>query len=473
MMRLLLLLVLLASPALAGNFIGGTIKGGQAGVASDGGGGGASVLTNLPIANVFDTYDPICDPAEASGSTENAPYAFANGIRFCDGFEDAAYIVQGQAGLTNALSDYWSHPSASGGAAAQPIIEPDPDATANDGHGGVIGSYTMCNYNAAGSWSASYANFGAAGTPCAASMGWQDRESGNADPDGSSNQNRAAGYHNVTVDGTVNRAIAAGLTHFSIRFYIKFVGVTSLRCFDAENTSDPRWDSRWQDGGGTAGANSGTPADGTCPHTFVARGSNGYKGIELCPDPLSSCAPNGLGVGQWSTWDGTEAYLPPGGNLPDDVSIHFNLSGSGNNLQHDQCVGVQPGRTCGSANIYNGGSPSSPAAKLHWFNTQDRWIAVELVYNAIDSTGMAEIYMNDCGPTGLDCAGQAQTLWSGVYNQNFAFVGTPSGSKFQGFYFNFWGRGQTGEIQYDELVVKDRSCSGCDTNIGWAPNRVP
>lgn len=393
--------------------------------------GGGATLFDDDDYNVFATHDPKCGPALV-GSTSGK-----NGVRYCDGFEDARFYYP--ASNPSAATKFYSFSSTG-----------NPHSGTSDGHGGTTLNFTRCN---TGTHDAAWANFGAAGTDCTATLHWTDNPQGNADPDGSGFRWLNINHVLMTNMGTAGSPASVGTVNFSFRFYIKFVGDSAVNCFDAESTSGSN-----QPPAGYPGPTDGNSDDGVCPNPFRLRGSNGFKGWEFQADTSGS----GLGLKQWSTWSGAEP-------LVHGTYTHgFNWGFGPTQAYVDAGCDGSPMEGCG---IGNGDMEAADPGYLDWFEMQDEWIAVELVARQVDGVGKLEWYQDNCGGDGLGCSSASQTLLVGLYDLDLEFTDPDYLNGVIGLWLNFWARGRTGEIQFDQLVFRDRSCGvDCDQNIGWMDN---
>lgn len=366
--------------------------------------------------NIFATFDPLCDTTSPGA-----------GIVFCDGFEDGDWFSAGcEETGSSAACDYY-HTSAG-------TPRPDP------ANGVVTGAndYTMCNY---GTIDPDVADFGAAGTPCTGSKGWVDRASGAESTGGIMD---AAHWMFVSAPGTI---ASSGSDHYSFRFYIKFAGATSAKCTGA----------------------SGSPPCSSYP--FALRGPNGFKGMEFIEGPA---AIGGLGLFAFNTWAGGTYPLNDDSNFNLDYgwAQGANYTSSGAALCDDP-----PGGSCWARNPSNfAGDSSASGYSFDYMNPTylDQWIAVEIETHAIDGSGLQRIWMQPCGKDGLGCSSsddQSLVLYAERTGLDLNINGGRDDPR--GVWINFWARGQTGEIQIDEMVYKDRSCGGCDSNIGWMDNITP
>lgn len=371
--------------------------------------GWAQTLYNDPTKNIFDTYDPICDGTDAS-------------ITFCDGFEDGVWIDAtlnaGCPGGTDqdtcacwtsnekAVNDYWAF--AAGGSIGPYNCE---DANAQ----GTSFSWAHCN---ASSTDPDTADFGAAGTPCTGSMAWNGTRT-------------TYGTHNMHTDHRI--LIASGdplnvhptdlLTHYSVRFYFKESGVTSMMC---DCNSDGSWD-----------CDRTSKPSTQCP-AFAARpgGSNGYKQIELGKNNSGGIQGSISGTAGWggSFGFGTSSCSP----FP---SCRVGVDGT--EFDHDAL--------------------------------RDHWIFMELEQKHASGVGQTDghvrIWMDDCGKDGTECSG-TPTLRAECLNAE-NYTGSSCADGFNFIWNNWWsGDGGTGnyrgEVQTDEFVVRDREVT--DEDIGFAPN---
>lgn len=392
-----------------------------------GGGGEASILNN-EAENIFDIYGlpgSLCDPAETP----------ANGITFCEGAEDGEWFPDGSGDSCGAGCDYYSKAG---------FIPDDPAA------GSVTGAnaYTMCN---TGTIDPDVADFGAAGTPCTLTKGWVDRATNTQSVGG-----RVDGFHTLINAGTAGTFDSAGTSHWSMRFYIKFAGATTARC----------------------GTDTGADAGSSCspPPAFIQRGPNGPKGMVW--QNVTSYS-GGLGLQSLDIWNAGGTYSgseeSPGNNW--NINAGWNdgspLTTEGERLEDN---GNPPDGVTYSAN-YAG--IDSTAYEVDWRNPTyaDHWWFVEVHHRGVDvgdatypAGGLLRIYMRPCGKDGLGCPPTddiADFLYAERIGWDLAYNGTAGAANVRSIWINYWNRGQTGEIQIDELVFRDREI--VDADIGFAP----
>lgn len=160
-------------------------------------------LFNDSTKNIFDSYDPICDPDDTATS----------GVIFCDGFEDGYFADTGE--HLNSTTDYWSNLSSNGGGCSG-CSDTDsngdvPDA--NNDHFAVVSP---------GSIDTGRANFAASGSLAALTTGWgRDIEPAHC--------LRAVGGDPTHCTGG-SASSADEVNHIYVRLYMKIVGDTSERC---------------------------------------------------------------------------------------------------------------------------------------------------------------------------------------------------------------------------------------------------
>jgi hypothetical protein len=183
-----------------------------------------------------------------------------------------------------------------------------------------------------------------------------------------------------------------GTWNYYIRFYFKEAGTTSTRC------------------------STGWP---NCP-AFVQAGPNGYKAVEVN--------------------HGNETGGIDGAVLG---TVFANGSGRATLSAGGACLG---GGFDGQQNLGN-----TFDHRLH----RDEWIYTEL-HVSETSNGTMEIWMDSCGRDGRQCTG-TPTLRARYTGVNLANTCGPAstGQKIRALWSNWWNTSLTGEIQFDEFVVRN------------------
>lgn len=358
---------------------GGSVSGGSVG----GSAAPSGELFNDPTANIFDTYDPLCDGSNTS-------------TMFCDGFEDATYIVDENVSYI-VVNDYWTTSFFS--------VYPDPFGR----------NYTECNY---GTINSSRADFGAAGTPCTATAGYN-----NGDDPAHYDWFGVSSIHRIAIEGTDPNAtrVADGPMDIGFRFYFREVGVESVRCA------------------------AGWP---NCPvFNFLGAPSgngNGYKFIEFAP----TYAMGGIKAPLVQTWDKVDS-------VDEDRDL----------------FGIDSNAECTSPTRYDGQDypTGTPLPYLNHVAIRGHWIFMEVRMRIVAGDHEVEMWMDDCGFDGRGCTGTpTKVIDSGAYNSSNTCQAGNDGLK--AVWANFYSGGvDDGEFQFDEIVVRDRTIN--NTEIGFAPVR--
>lgn len=101
---------------------------------------------------------------------------------------------------------------------------------------------------------------------------------------------------------------------------------------------------------------------------------------------------------------------------------------------------------------------------------RDEWIFIEAhVIEDGPERGVMELWIDACGRDGLGCTG-TPTLRQRITGYDFTNTGEAGAPGFlRGVWINFWNSSSTGEIQVDEIVVRDGNAR--DEPIGFAPVR--
>lgn len=235
------------------------------------------------------------------------------------------------------------------------------------------------------------ANFGAAGTRCTATQGWANNS-----------QHGANGAHWMLINGTnPGSPRATGIKNYYLRMYFKEAGVTSTRC------------------------STGAP----CP-AFLQNGSNGYKLVEFA-NLRETAGINGSVCGQMN---------PP------------TLIGFGSTAQchvNHADTGIAGGVQALTNLLYSPHNQGNPFSHQSY---RDEWIFLEIhAVEDVVGVGKYEVWMDRCGRNGLGCTGQP-TLRSRVTGYDFSNVRCGAA---RSFWVNFWNSSATGEIQFDEVVIRN------------------
>lgn len=384
------LLIALAMVSLLVTEAAGQTLTGGASFGSSGGGSPpppSGTLFNDATLNIFDTYDPLCDPDTAA----------ANGIIFCDGFEDGS--LGGTNQTTGISSDGWYF--AKSGA-------PGGDCTGESCVDIAGTNFTECNSNVSDTGKA---DFGAAGTPCAATQGWARR----LEP---SHCFRAPSGNPIACASSSGYEVQ----HLRVRAYFKLSGVSSTRC------------------------PAGYPF---CPEFLWWVGDEGTNtnGVKFIENR------DGLDTGGIS-------YLL----LATDFEPHGDLLFGGIDYV-DSPNGSNIGKTCMDGEAYC----RQHLGSLSWYDALDHWVFLEyeIKQENVDDGSTLRLWMDDCGADGLGCTGDP-TLRIEVSNIDIIVpqTGSQASRLPDALYLNSWNQGSTqGEIQWDEIVVRDGAV--LDAPIGF------
>ena len=360
--------------------------------------------------NIFDSYDVLCQGNDPS-------------IVFCDGFEDGVFqpqsvdggaMCRGGAPDANArqICDYWYGPAEG---CSGPCTIPWPDRLNITTPGNTRKDFAQCNE---GTIDPARADFGAVGTPCSASLNYIDHPwNGDSTPN--------SGTHTLKVASAVAGSCSR-MTHFRIRFYAKWIGAQSERCAAG-----------WPNCGSTANG-----------FAFENKGPNGMKGIEI----LDTAENRSLGP-TWGTLFGQDS----GGSGPP-------YSG----------VTPQNVHAFGSASTVQGDVQWSQASVLYDYRdypNQYQFFEAEFRFA---SNGHMRLWAKACGVDGLTgCVKGVDSpqLIIDTGTVDFTLTGSISPAGACGMWLNGWGRGIVGEMQFDEIIVRDASQ---DLNaIGFAETILP
>lgn len=397
MYNLLLAVLLLLAPVVTYADNGTTHRGVSRGVVTiSGGGGGIGTLYNDSTKNIFDTYDPICNPSTA----------VANGIVFCDGFEDK-YVGNGNNPSTS-TTDAWGVMSSNGGGCTGCSDTNDSAGTFDTYDTGTAGNGNFAVYNT-GTINTSKANFGAAGTPGAMTQGWgRDIEPTHC--------LRAVGgdpLHCYTSSSTADE-----MSNIYVRMYIKFAGTTSERC------------------------NAGF---GGCPSPSVSGGS-------------------GMKLNEWANTltTGGVGFPDNGTRSPSSGTLYFSLGyDTPYYLSANRCGG---GTNAGKAGFVNEGIPSEDfyvyphLQGINIYSFNEHWWYLEYHVKSSSSAaaddGVIEMWSADCGADGKQCT-TSPTKHIGATNLDILVDSDCPLPR--ALYINGWTQGTDFEIQRDEIVVRDGS----------------
>jgi hypothetical protein len=358
-----------------------------------GGGSGLGELFDAPNSNINTSYDAICDPATAT----------ANGIIFCDGFEDGSMTSNAAATPSTATDGWWLGSTNGQPRQCAPGVDPCVDPAGTD--------FTECNANPS---DFGMADFGAAGTPCTATQGWnRDIEPSHCfKVDGSADQGECATNHTLDVQ------------NFRFRGYFKLAGESSTRC-PAGYPNCPTF-------------NFWTPGDNT----------NGPKFVEL-RDGLDAGGISYVNIG-----------VPVDNNATPRGDLYFGVNTPGVSGTLDANVG----KTCASG-ITADGTYCTQHLNLPKFNYYDAanrndWIFIEVHIKQTDTNDASELrmWMNNCGQDGLTgCVEGVHTPTLRIQATNWDInPQEPAYSISDALYLNGWTDGNVdGEIQWDEIVIAD------------------
>lgn len=381
-------LLALVAPASSdtGVRFGGASKSSVA-ASTGGGGGSASVLFDSYSQNIHSTYDPLCNPATL-GST---------GVIWCDGMEDGKIEAVGD--TLGAATDGWS--------VGNPDGPPRNCSTGscNDPFGG---NFTLCNSAPSNT---SRADFGAAGTPCTGSLGWNRVIA-------MQHCLRAFGGNPIACATNHNDA-QTGVQKLRVRYMVRFAGASSTRC------------------------PSGFP---NCPAFNFVDGTeggntNGTKGTEM-GDGLDLA---GISYLNFATQNEPRGDFEFGG-------LDHVANPSNSNV----------GKTCEeTSGGYCRQHLNTPALSIYDSALREHWLVVEWFIDQTNTDNGSGLFLwyDDCGLDGKSCPATltpriAATGWD-------IFIGSPfsldlSFSLPDSLWFNFWTPGGVlGEIQIDEIVVAD------------------
>lgn len=411
---LIIALLLVGSAASAQTMAGGAISGG--GIGASGGGGAEATLYNDPTANIFDTYDPNCDPADKA----------TTGIVWCDGWEDGIWWdLQVNSGC--APSSDPSTCACWGSSVAAGVNDSWSPYSGGSSYWGLEGTWNCESYRLGGSTyryahlrpgtviNTTIANYGVAGTPGVASAGWSGVDRSDYQTKGANGTKAVMVENNDPFD-----LASTGLRHYYVRFYFREVGPESTVC-DCNETGG------WQ-------CDSTTLPDPVCP-AFDQAGPNGYKMIEQ-----NDSWPDFPGIAGW---------------LNGSLNVTSNLDNGINN------------GSCGSGTNYSTGSPHNVSAFTH-HDKRGHWIYWEAEVDESEvGDGSMRIWQDDCGVDGLGCTGTPTlralhtsiSAWGGCDPQGLRAV-----------WLNAWNTAVRGELQVDEMAVADGSVRGNNNPIGHHPN---
>lgn len=391
-------------------------------------------LYNIPNKNIHDTYDPLCDGTDTS-------------ITWCDGFEDGTWVVHHQEPLKSDPNAHWGINGMDGWTMppAWNIAQDSGDRTRMPTQVGVTPGpqYAQCNSEGfeSGVDNDMVADFGAFGTPCGASTEWLDTT--NMGPSGSYPESARQGVATLMIDQSAadnpqtsgnlwqKPTHPTGTDHFSLRWVFKQSGASSQRC----------------------------PGGPPCPgfvHKANAIGQgNGYKMIGL--------------QGGIRTWGGIVGPNFGTANIPNSTGVKELLLGG-----LATCGGTTPNST-----QYGDDSPPNwiddspaPNTQLVHHALYDHYIAVEVEGKmAAAPDGIFRLWADDCGKDGRQCTG-TPTLRIEKTGADYPMQAAGNCALFNGVangivtaWFEHWTNHQEGEIQFDEIVFRDRTLR--DEPIGW------
>ena len=355
-------------------------------------------LFNDATLNIFDTYDPLCDPDTAA----------ANGIVFCDGFEDGA---AGGGNNVSATTDYWGLRSDNGsgctGCNATDTAEDLDDDTDSsfsvyDTATETNQDWTICN---TGTIDTDKANFAGAGTPCAMTTGW--------------GRDVTPIHCLKAVGGDPEHCGSAGtsgqMPHVYVRFMLKMVGETAERC---------------PAGFGSCG--------GLSLSTF---GGNGAKLVEL----NQTLSIGGIAYLDWSFQQNQTTPIfgfgEDSGSRCGDATNTGKTGFDGFYLQQNQ------------GNNFN------------WNTAWDHWVNVEFMidYDPADDATAIKMWVDDCGVDGKQCSGTPTLRFSMT---NLDMLADSDCTVPRSLWLNGWAADHSSiEYQWDEIVVRDGSI--LDEPIGF------
>lgn len=390
-------------------------------------------LFNLASANIFDSYE--CDPDDVA----------TTGIIFCDGFEDGMWIdptvstnCNESTGIT--ANDGWVPHS-------QMCL---PTSCSSNGR------FWCDTYSTAGSPAFKFGhlrpgsvidtavgNFGAAGTPGAASSTWIGSV---ANPRTSASAQGLGASHAIAIAGGDPWTLASdGPQHYYFRMYYALRGVTSTVC---DCNAPGSWDCD----------DDGVPTAGACP-AFSDVCGNGLKGVE---EEESLTASGGLSYGMemGHHWACTNM------EVADYSSQAFlDLSGAPGDYLYEDAIGVAKFTQNSPA---GGGSPLNTRTPDFFY-----YVEVELDRGTDGTDGAVRMWINNCGLSGMDCGpGTSNTTptlraeYTGLDLIDVRF----GDDGFRAFWMNYWTTGIIGERVFDNMAAADGAIRGSDNPIGFHPN---
>lgn len=209
----------------------------------------------------------------------------------------------------------------------------------------------------------------------------------------------------IAQPGNPSQPRAVGTNNYYIRLYFKESGVTSTRC----------------------------PGGTNCP-AFVQHGSNGYKAVEVNHNRETGGIDGAVLGTLFATDNGLNGMFAFGMNCFPNVSTNQLVQNQGNNFNH----------------------------KLH----RDEWIYIEQHVSQSATNGTVELWANACGRDGTQCTGTPtlRTRYTGLNTVSNCGPGT-TGQKVRAVWNNWWNTSVSGEIQFDEYVVRDGEV--LDSPIGF------
>jgi hypothetical protein len=290
-------------------------------------------------------------------------------------------------------------------------------------------------------------------------MGWVsdggDAESDSDTMDGCAATHGRDASHPIAIDNTTQNPAgnvrqypdkAQGEYETYVRFYFKESGLSSTRC---------------------------PSGVGNCP-AFKQYGSNGYKAVEYFGQCGADTPCGGIGGQILGTT-----------NVPGSGGRELFGAGFDCGTTETKWTGRQYGDSTVSWDYDGSPAPHAGTQFVH-ADYRDEWIFIEILHTVGRSDGRVKLWMDTCGKDGLGCTGtptlrvdsnEEHPYVEGVSGQDMV---PTSGNCFwpttgisindqrvRYLWFNFWNKRMNGEIQFDEIVVRDASIT--DEPIGFAP----
>ena len=248
------------------------------------------------------------------------------------------------------------------------------------------------DYGLCGGTNSNRADFGAAGTPCTSSMGW-----------GTGTHGRHGAHFMKIANGDPDTGVA--MNNFYVRLYFKLSGISSTYC------------------------NEGYP---NCPEFTFADGTNGPKSFEF------------------------SIARATGGITYHNFGPFFDADGTDGRLM------ASLGSCSGEANPYNLATPDCSyfgncrqSDPFNYYDHLDEWIFVEMHIDETKPAGedIVELWMDSCGADGLSCPETPTRRM----NKRTLDLDLVEGCVLpDSLWLNWWQTApMTGEIQHDEVVVRD------------------